>query len=189
VLQVVHLEAYAGFSVPDVLMSAAGAERGSAHPLAAALVGAAAAAAADTGLPAANMRSLQGKVSAAEHAQMYLCMLLQLHLSFRYRSTTSLLPLVFSPAHCIAQRPVCTEVQHTSCISWIQGVLALVGGRAVAVGNSRLLAGQGVRLTEKQVAEEAAWQAKGASVIIAASFAAAAGVPVCGCLKCSRPGQ
>jgi cation transport ATPase len=59
----VHLEAYAGFSVPDVLMSAAAAERGSAHPLAAALVGAAAAAAADTGLPATDMRSLQGKVS------------------------------------------------------------------------------------------------------------------------------
>ena len=65
-LQVVHLEAYAGFSEPHVLMSAAGAERGSAHPLAAALVGAAAAAAADTGLPAANMRSLQGKVSASQ---------------------------------------------------------------------------------------------------------------------------
>ena len=60
-----HLEAYAGFSEPDVLTSAAGAERGSAHPLAAALVGAAAAAAADTGLPAANMRSLQGKVGVS----------------------------------------------------------------------------------------------------------------------------
>lgn len=74
-LQVVHLEAYAGFSVPDVLMSAAGAERGSAHPLAAALVGAAAAAAADTGLPAANMRSLQGKVSTGRACEMHLGML------------------------------------------------------------------------------------------------------------------
>ncbi len=72
-LQVVHLEAYAGFSAPDVLMSAAGAERGSAHPLAAALVGAAAAAAADTGLPAANMRSLQGKVSTLRHVAVVLC--------------------------------------------------------------------------------------------------------------------
>ena len=43
-----------------------------------------------------------------------------------------------------------------------QGVLALVGGRQVAVGNSRLLVGQGICLTDEQAAAEAAWQAKGA---------------------------
>ena len=47
----------------------------------------------------------------------------------------------------------------------LQGVLALVGGREVAVGNSRLLAGQGICLTDEQAAEEAAWQAKGALCI------------------------
>lgn len=72
-LQVVHLEVYAGFLVTDVLMSAAGAERGSAHPLAAALVGAAAAAAADTGLPAVNMRMVQGQVSTCGMMRVLLC--------------------------------------------------------------------------------------------------------------------
>jgi hypothetical protein len=46
----------------------------------------------------------------------------------------------------------------------VQGVLALVGGREVAVGNSSLLAGQGICLNDEQAAEEAAWQAKGARV-------------------------
>lgn len=40
--------------------------------------------------------------------------------------------------------------------------MACVSGREVAVGNSRLLASQGVRLDTAQAAEEALWQAKGA---------------------------
>lgn len=47
-------------------------------------------------------------------------------------------------------------------IAWCtQGVVATVGGREVAVGNSRLLAGQGIRVDPDQAAAEAAWQAKG----------------------------
>ncbi len=45
-----------------------------------------------------------------------------------------------------------------------QGIVATVGGREVAVGNSRLLAARGVRLKPGQSAEEALWQAKGALV-------------------------
>ncbi len=60
--QVVHLEACGGFSETEVLEVAAAAERGSAHPLAAALVGAAAAAGADMSAPVTASRSLQGQV-------------------------------------------------------------------------------------------------------------------------------
>lgn len=60
--QVVHLEACGGFSETEVLEVAAAAERGSAHPLAAALVGAAAAAGAGMSAPVTASRSLQGQV-------------------------------------------------------------------------------------------------------------------------------
>jgi hypothetical protein len=69
-------------------------------------------------------------------------------------------------------------VKHDKTTVLIQGVLALVGGREVAVGNSRLLAGQGIYLTDEQAAEEAAWQAKGAPLIShKAACVAAVGLP------------
>ncbi len=37
----------------------------------------------------------------------------------------------------------------------------MVGGHEVAIGNSRLLAGQGIRLRPGQVESEASWQAQG----------------------------
>lgn len=43
----------------------------------------------------------------------------------------------------------------------LQGVIAEVGGRTVAVGNSRLLQGQGVQLDDQQASLQAGWQSKG----------------------------
>ncbi len=62
--QVVHLEACGGFTEAEVLSVAGAAERGASHPLAAALVGAAAGAGADTGAPVTDSRSLQGQARA-----------------------------------------------------------------------------------------------------------------------------
>ena len=57
--------------------------------------------------------------------------------------------------------------------------MALVGGRDVAVGNSRLLGGQGICLTDEQAAEEEAWQAKGALVISQSSLCGGSGHAQC----------
>lgn len=60
--QVVHLEPYGGHTEAEMLALAAAAERGSSHPLAAALVGAAAAARVSQGEAATNSVVAQGQV-------------------------------------------------------------------------------------------------------------------------------
>lgn len=54
---------------------------------------------------------------------------------------------------------------HSPKVCWStllrQGIVATVAGRAVAVGNARLLAGQGVRVGPSQAVAEVAWQARG----------------------------
>lgn len=104
--------------------------------------------------------------------------------------------------HSCTVRPLSTPLLHFSAAARtkaecddrapvsLQGVLALVGGREVAVGNSRLLAGQGICLTNDQAAEEAAWQAKGVLLFIEVACAAASSMHnLHACLKCCRPEQ
>ena len=43
----------------------------------------------------------------------------------------------------------------------LQGLIAEVSGRTVAVGNSGLLQGQGVHLDDQQTSLQAGWQSKG----------------------------
>lgn len=56
-----------------------------------------------------------------------------------------------------------------SVVAQGQGVVVMVDGREIMVGNSGLLLSRGIEFEEGQVAAEASWQAQGATVVWVAS--------------------
>ena len=164
-----HCQAFEGFEESEVLRLAACVERESSHPLAAAIVGAAAGRGLRLHFACESSVSIPGQVCWVAVDLNHICnnSLLETYTSISSRRVCERVCLpelegTRRPApDMLSAAGTASEDLLTPLFCHLQGIVATLDGRRAVIGTAKLLAGYGAELTAAQAPAVQRWQDQG----------------------------